>query len=102
MGHSSVFKKYVLKGRGIQNVVSHCCVLANLRNVVTGLNLINFSKRILIHGVSGLNWNRTTKWKKSFSRADCSGFVSFLLVKKKKIIAGFSHTQQYILFLFLP
>ena len=38
----------------------------------------------------------------SFSRTDCSGFVSFLLVKRKQIIAGFSQTQQYIWFLFSP
>ena len=36
MRHSSVFKTIVLKGRGMQKVVSHCCVLANLRNAVTG------------------------------------------------------------------
>jgi hypothetical protein len=39
---------------------------------------------------------------KSFSLADCSGFVSILLVKKQ-IVAGFSPTQQYMfVFLFLP
>ena len=48
----------------MQQVVSHCCVLANLRNVVTGRNVINISKRILMHGISGLNWNGATEWMK--------------------------------------
>ena len=64
MRQSSVFKIIVLKGRGKQNVVSHSCVSANLRNAVTGRNVVNFSKRILMYGVSGLNWNRATKWIK--------------------------------------
>jgi hypothetical protein len=46
-------------------MVSHCCVLENLRNANTGRKVINFSKRILMHGVSGLNWNRTIKWIKA-------------------------------------
>jgi len=45
----------------MQKVVSHCGVLANLRNAVTGRNLINISKRILMHVVSGLNWSTATE-----------------------------------------
>ena len=60
MRHASVFKISVLKGIGMHKVVSHCYI----RNAVRGRNVIIFSKRILMYGDSGLNWNRATKWIK--------------------------------------